>query len=123
MVLESHMAEHSVTTATQMLESIVHSSRPTRAETSDVASAIIDGTEAIMLSAEIAAGAYPVEIVTTMNRIAHGVEHAGFTAVLEKRLTLAPSIVESVTESAAEQQRHIISRLWRSLLNPVLPLL
>ena len=109
-----------VITATQMLESMVSQPRPTRAETSDVANAILDGTDAVMLSEETASGQYPVEAVRMMVRIAQTTEPACKLAprtLRHSRPTLGHAVSKAahlLAQEAAAQAIVVFTRSGRS---------
>ena len=90
-----------VITATQMLDSMIRNPRPTRAEVTDVANAIFDGTDAIMLSGETAAGKYPVEAVKTMAKIARATEESfDYELILrQKKAFMQPTITNAISHA------------------------
>ncbi|HJT20223.1 MAG TPA: pyruvate kinase [Nitrospira sp.] len=106
-IAEANRRRRLVITATQMLESMTHHLRPTRAEASDVANAVFDGTDAVMLSAETAIGAHPVETVEVMDRIIRAAEEGFEPAVVPKRqtdfgnLSLPEAICTAASSAAA----------------------
>jgi pyruvate kinase len=106
-----------VITATQMLESMIENPRPTRAEASDVANAILDGTDAVMLSGETAMGKYPVQAVEMMARIAQVTEkrlRALFAGARDVKATIADTIGNAACEIAARLNARLIIAMTSS---------
>ncbi|WP_119343348.1 pyruvate kinase [Facilibium subflavum] len=123
-------------TATQMMESMITNSTPTRAEVSDVANAVLDGTDAVMLSAESAAGKYPVESVKAMSRACEAAENSNLVDIVSKENVTRNHnrVDEAVASAAVYLANHVDAKaiisltesgstaLWMSRINTRLPI-
>ncbi|MED7788660.1 pyruvate kinase [Francisella sp. 19X1-34] len=122
-------------TATQMMESMIENSSPTRAEASDVANAVFDGTDAVMLSAETAVGKYPVETIEAMSRICDSAEHSKYSHMVKKpKIGSCDRVDQAVSVAAVKIANEISAKglivlteggntsRWMSRINSDLPI-
>ncbi|MDP0588501.1 MAG: pyruvate kinase [Candidatus Endonucleobacter bathymodioli] len=135
-IIEARRLNKPVITATQMMESMIHNSNPTRAEVFDVANAVLDGTDAVMLSAETATGERPDEVVRAMDRICLGAEKQEVTKISTHRMNFTfQKTDEAIAMAAMYAANHLegvkaivcltktgSTPLWMSRINTGLPI-
>ncbi|MBO8127107.1 MAG: pyruvate kinase [Firmicutes bacterium] len=111
MIKRSNSLGKPVITATQMLDSMRHSPRPTRAEVTDVANAILDGTDAVMLSGETAVGEFPVQAIKMMSQIAiHTEQSIDYSNLLRKQKTIFRTVADAISHATCQTAEDLAAK-------------